>query len=56
MKEGVANEEEIGFGNREIPVEDFDELAFDPSNVTLAKGTGDHSPVDVFQSRVIRVL
>ena len=56
MEEGVADDEEIGFGNRKVPVEDLDELTFNPPNVTLSEGTGDHSPVNVFQSRVIRVL
>ena len=56
MEEGVANGEEIGFGNGKIPVQDFDELALDPSNVALSEGAGDHSPVNVFQSRVICVL
>ena len=31
-------------------------LAFNPPDVALSKGTGDHSPVNIFESRVIRVL
>ena len=56
MQKGVANDEDIGFGNSEIPVEDFDELALDPSNVTLAECAGDHCPMNVFQGRVVGVL
>lgn len=56
MEERVADDEEIGLGDGEFPVEDFNELALDPPNVTLSEGTGDHSPVNVFQSRVIGVL
>ena len=56
MQKSVANDEEIGFGNGEVPVEDFDELAFNPSNITLAEGAGHHSPMNVLQSRVIGVL
>jgi len=51
-----VNDEEIGLGNREVPVEDFDELALNPSDIALAKGTGYHSPMNIFQSRVIGVL
>jgi hypothetical protein len=56
MQESVANDEQIGFGNSELPVEDFDELALDPPNVTLAEGAGDHHPMNVFQGRVVGVL
>jgi len=56
MQESVMNDEEIGFGDGELPVDDIDELALDPSNIALAEGTGDHSPMNVFQSRVIGVL
>ena len=56
MEERVANGEEIGFGNAEIPVEDFNELALDPSDIALAEGAGNHSPVNVFQSRVVGVF
>jgi len=56
IEEAVVNSEEIGFGNSEIPVEDFDELALDPTDVTLAEGGGDHSPMNVLQGGVIGVL
>ena len=56
MEEIFANKEEISLGDGQIPVDDFNELAFNPSNVALAEGTGDHRPVDVFQSGVIGVL
>ena len=56
MEEGAANGEEIGFDNRKIPAEDLDELALDHSNGTLSEGTGDYSPVNIFQSRFICVF
>lgn len=56
MQEGVADGEDIGFGNCEIPIKDFDELALNPPNVTLAEGAGDHRPMNVFQGRVVGVL
>ena len=56
MEERLANKEEIGLIDGEIPVQNFNELAFNPSNVALAEGTGDRRPVDVFQSGVISVL
>lgn len=56
MGYGFVQGEEIGLGNSEIPVEDFDELALDPANVPLAERAGDHRPVDVFERRVVRVL
>lgn len=56
MKERIANNEEIGFRNTQVPVEDIDEFAFDPSNITLPESVGDHGPMDVFQRRVIGVL
>ena len=56
VEESAMNHKEVGFGNGELPVDDFDELAFDPSNVPLAEGAGDHSPVNVFQGRVVGVL
>jgi len=56
MKKGGPNSEKIGFGHRQVPVEDFDEFALDPANVTFAERVGDHSPMDVFESRVIGVL
>jgi hypothetical protein len=56
MEDIVVNTEEIGFGNSEIPVEDFDEFALYPSNVTLAERAGDHSPVNVLQGGVIGVF
>ena len=56
VQEHVVDEEEIGFGNGEIPIEDLDELALNPANVTLAEGAGDHSPMNVLQGRVICVF
>jgi hypothetical protein len=56
MKKGGSNGEEIGFGHSQVPVEDFNELALDPANVTFAERARDHSPMDVFESRVIGVL
>ena len=38
MRESVIDDEKIGLGNSEIPVEDFDEFALDPADVALAKG------------------
>lgn len=38
MRESVIDDEKIGLGNSEIPVEDFDKLALDPADVALAKG------------------
>lgn len=56
MKKRVSNGEEIGFGDGQIPIEDLDELALDPSNVTFAERAGDHSPMYVFESRVVGVF
>ena len=56
MQKSVANSEEIGFGNSQIPIENLNELALDPSNITFAKRVRDHRPVDVLQSRVVGVL
>jgi len=56
IQEDVVDEEEIGFGNSEIPIEDLDELALNPTNVTLAEGAGDHRPMNVLQGRVIGVF
>jgi len=56
IQDNVVNSEEIGFGNSEIPVEDFDELAFDPTDIALAEGAGDHSPMNVLQGGVIGVF
>jgi len=56
IQHSVVDGEEIGFGNSEIPVEDFDKLALDPTDVALAEGAGDHSPMNVLQGRVIGVF
>lgn len=56
MKQGISDNEKVGLGHGEVPVEDLDELALDPADVALAKRAGDHRPVDVFQSRVVGVL
>jgi len=56
MQENIVGGEEIGFGNSEIPIEDFDELALNPPNVTLAERAGDHRPMHVLQGRVIGVF
>ena len=56
MQKGVANDKEIGFGDGQVPIKDFDKFALDPSNVTFAKRVRDHSPMDVLESRVIGVL
>ena len=56
MQKGVSDDKEIGFGNGQVPIEDFDELALDPSDVALAESVGDHSPVDVLQGRVVGIL
>ena len=56
VQKSVANNEEIGLGHGEVPIEDFDELTLDPADVTLAEGAGDHGPMDIFQGRVIGVL
>jgi len=56
MQKSIANREEVGFGHGQVPVEDFNELAFDPSDVTFAERVGDHRPMDVFQSRVVGVF
>ena len=56
MQKGATNREQIGFSHGEIPVEDFDELALDSANVAFAERARDHSPMDVFQSRVVGVF
>lgn len=56
MKEQVANNEQIGFRDREIPVKDLDKLTLDPSDVSLSESTSDHRPMDVLQSRIIGVF
>ena len=56
MEERIADEKEVALGHGKVPIEDFDELALDPSNVALSECSRDHRPVDVFQSRVIGVL
>jgi hypothetical protein len=56
MEDIVVNSEEIGFSHSEIPIKDFDELALDPTNVTLAECAGNHSPMDVLQGRVVGVF
>ena len=48
--------EDICFGDRELPVEDGEELALDPANVALAEDTGAHGPVNVLQRAVVGVL
>ena len=56
VKETVSNGEEIGFGDGQIPIENLDELAFDPPNVTFAERVRDHRPMDVLKSRVVGVF
>lgn len=48
--------ENVLFRDREVPVEDREELALDATNVTFAKDTGAHGPVDVLQATVVGVL
>lgn len=40
--------ENVLFRDMELPVEDRQELALDAANVTFAKDTSAHCPVDVF--------
>jgi len=56
IQDHIVHNKEIGFGNSEIPVEDFDKLALDPADVTLAEGAGDHCPMNILQGGVIGVL
>jgi hypothetical protein len=40
---------DIIFGNAQVEIEDVEEFTLDPANVALAKYTGAHSPVYVFE-------
>ena len=48
--------EEVGFGDAQLKVEDVQELAFDPSHVTLPEDACAESPMDVLERRVIQIL
>jgi len=48
--------QDVILGDREIPVEDLEELSFDPAHVTFAKDTGAQRPVGVSETGIIGVL
>jgi len=48
--------QDVILGDREIPVEDLEELSFDPPNIALAKDSCAQRPVNVSESGIIGVL
>ena len=48
--------QDVVLGDREVPVEDLEELPFDPPHITFAKETSADRPVNVSQSRVTSIL
>jgi hypothetical protein len=47
--DGVVVCHEIIFGDAQLEIENVEEFALDPANVALAKNTGAHCPVYVFE-------
>lgn len=48
--------QDVVLGDREVPVEDLEELSFNPPHIALAEDTGAHRPMNVSESRITSVL
>lgn len=48
--------EEVVFCDLKLPIEDVEELSLDPSDISLPKYTSAECPVNVLESRVVKVL
>ena len=47
---------DVGFADIQFEIEDVEEFALDPTDITLAEDACAHSPVHVLERRVIQVL
>ena len=62
MSPGLESDDgrvEVGnfaFADRQIPIKNIQELAFDPTDITLSEDAGSDRPVDVLKSGIIREL
>lgn len=54
--EGTMVAENVILGDRQLKVNDVQELAFNAANVTLAKHTSAKRPVDVFECGIVEIL
>jgi len=48
--------QDVILGDREIPVENLQELSFDPPHIPFAKDTGAQRPMNVSKSRIVGIL
>lgn len=48
--------EDIRFGDRQIPIQDIQELALDAADISLSKGTRYEGPMDVFECRIVGIF
>ena len=55
-EDGMVMGQNVILGDREVPVEDLQELSFDPPYITFAEHTSAQRPVNVSESRIIGVL
>jgi len=54
--DSIVVRENVRFMDSKLKVEHIQELPLDPAHIALAKDTGAHCPVNVFQCRVIAIL
>lgn len=55
-REDIVVAKDIVLGDRELKVENVQELALNATNVALAEHAGAERPVDVFESGVVEIL
>jgi hypothetical protein len=54
--DGIVMRHDVVFIDAQIEVENVEKLAFDPTNVALAKHTSAHSPVHILERGVIQIF